>query len=142
MNIVLLAEIYELIKSLSKSEKRYFNLYTGFQQGDKTYLSLYKIIEAQKTFDEKKIIQRFTARHKTANFPALKKYLFDQLVASLKSYGAYKDLDSDHTDMIETYKVLHYKGLYGQSERLLKKVKQLTLEDDAFTRHFSVLFME
>jgi hypothetical protein len=44
--------------------------------------------------------------------------------------------------MIETYKVLHYKGLYGQSEKLLKKIKQVTWDDDAFTRHFSVLLME
>jgi len=142
MKTGLLEETYELIKSLSKTEKRYFKLYTKFQQGDKSYLKLFDIIEKQAVYNERTINQKFLEKNKVTNFPAVKKYLFDQLVASIKSYGAYKDLDSDHTDLIETYKVLEYKGLHGQSDRLLKKVKQLTLEDDAFNRHFSVLLLE
>ncbi len=138
----LLEENYELIKSLTKSEKRYFKLYTQFQQGDKSYLKLFDIIDKQKSYDDKRIIQQFQKSCKVTNLPSVKKYLFDQLIGSIKSFGSYKDLDSDHTDMIETYKVLHYKGLYGLSERLLKKIKQVTLEDDAFSRHFSVLLME
>lgn len=142
MKTSLLEETYELIKSLNKTEKRYFKLYTRFQQGEKSYLRLFDIIDKQKSFNEIIINKEFLASNKVSNFPAIKKYLFDQLVASLKSYGAYKDLDSDHTDLIETYKVFHYKGLHGQSERLLKKIKQLTLEDDAFLRHFSALLLE
>lgn len=142
MKISLLEETYELVKSLTKSEKRYFKLYTKFQQGDKSYLLLFDIIDRQKTYNEKALNHKFLLKHKTTNLPAVIKYLFEQIIASLKSYGAYKDLDSDHTNMIETYKVLHYKGLHGQSEKLLKKVKQTTWNDDAFTRHFSVLLME
>jgi hypothetical protein len=142
MNTSLLEEIYELMKSLSKTEKRYFKLYTQFQHGDKSYLKLFDIIDKQVSYNEKIINQKYLAKNKVTNFPAIKKYLFDQLIASIKSYGAYKDLDSDHSHLIETYKVLLYKGLHGQSDRLLKKIKQITLEDDAFTRHFSVLNIE
>ena len=142
MKTSLLEETYELIKSLSKTEKRYFKLYTQFQQGDKSYLKLFDIVDKQMIYNEKIINKKFLTKNKVTNFPAVKKYLFNQLIASVKSYGAYKDLDSDHTDLIETYKVLHYKGLHVQSDRLLKKIKRLTLEDDAFLRHFSVLNME
>jgi hypothetical protein len=142
MKTGLLEETYELVKSLSKTEKRYFKLYTQFQQGDKSYLKLFDIIDKQMSWDEKALTKKFILKNKATNFPAVKKYLFDQLIASIKSYGAYKDLDSDHTDLIETYKVLHYKGLHGQSERLLKKIKKVTWDDDAFIRHFYVLLME
>lgn len=142
MKASLLEETYELVKSLSKTEKRYFKLYAQFQQGDKSYIKLFEILDEKMSYDEKKITQKFIVKNKITNFPAVKKYLFEQLVASLKSYGAYKDLDSDHTDLIETYKVLHYKGLHGQSERLLKKIKSITLQDDAFIRHFYVLLLE
>lgn len=142
MKTLLLEETYELIKSLSSTEKRYFKLYSGFQQGDKSYLTLFEIIDKQVCYDEKKINKKFLERNKTKNFPAVKKYLFDQIIASIKSYGAYKDLDSEHTDMIETYKVLQFKGLHRQSGRLLKKIKQITLQDDAFIRHFYVLLLE
>lgn len=142
MKTRLLEETYELVKSLSKTEKRYFKLYTKFQQGDKSYLKLFDIIDKQPSYIEKNINQKFLEKNKVTNFQAVKKYLFEQLIASIKSYGAYKDLDSDHTDLIETYKVLEYKGLHGQSDRLLKKIKQLTLVDDAFNRHFSALLLE
>jgi hypothetical protein len=142
MKNTLLKEAYELIRSLTKSEKRYFKLYTRFQQGDKSYLKLFDIMDRQKIYNEKNITQKFLKHHRATNLPAIKKYLFDQLIGALKSYGAYKDLDSDHTDMIETYKVLHYKGLYGQSAKLLKKIKDTTLADDAFIRHYYVLLME
>ena len=106
MKASLLEETYELVKSLSKTEKRYFKLYAQFQRGDKSYIKLFEIIDLQKTFNEKNINQKFIAKNKIPNVAAVKKYLFEQLVASIKSYGAYKDLDSDHTDLIETYKVL------------------------------------
>lgn len=142
MTASIIEETYELVKSLSKTEKRYFKLYAQFQRGDKSYLKLFEIIDLQKTFDEKNINKKFLAKNKITNFPAVKKYLFDQIIASIKSYGAYKDLDSDHTDLIESYKVLQYKGLHGQSGRLLKKIKSITLKDEAFIRHFYVLLLE
>jgi len=142
MKASLLEESYELIKSLSSTEKRYFKLFTRFQDGDKSYLKLFDIIDKQSTYDEKKINQKFISQNKVSNLPAVKKYLFDQIIASIKSYGAYKDLDSDHSDLIESYKVLQYKGLHGQSGRLLKKIKNITLQDDAFIRHFYVLLLE
>jgi hypothetical protein len=142
MKAELLEETYELVKSLTRTEKRYFKLFAQFQSGNKSYLKLFEIIDLQKRFSEEKITQKFFSKNRSANFPAVKKYLFQQLIASLKSYGAYKDLDSDHTDLIETYKVLHYKGLHGQSGRLLKKIKSITLQDDAFIRHFYVLLQE
>ena len=142
MKAALLEETHELIKSLSRTEKRYFKMYTRFQQGDKSYMKLFDIMDKQVRFDEKLIIQKFISTNKVSNLPAVKKYLFDQIIASVKSYGAYKDMDSIHTDLIETYKVLQYKGLHGQSGRLLKKIKAITLQDDAFIRHFYVLLME
>ncbi|HMK02590.1 MAG TPA: hypothetical protein VK489_00280 [Ferruginibacter sp.] len=142
MKAALLEETYELIKSLSRTEKRYFKLFARFQQGDKSYLKLFDIIDKQLKYDGKAINRKLLEKNKVSNLPAVKKYLFEQIIASIKSYGAYKDLDSDHTDLIETYKVLHYKGLHGQSERLLKKIKSITLQDDAFIRHFYVLLLE
>lgn len=138
----LLSELFELVKSLTKSEKRYFSLYTRFQGGSKAYLYLFAIIDQMKDFDEGKIRAQFVKQYRVTHFPATKQYLFQQLIAALRSFGAYKDLDSDHTDMIETYKVLHYKGLHGQSAKLLKRIKAITWSDDAFIRYYYVLLQE
>ena len=73
MKTSLAEEIYELIKSLTASEKRYFKMFTKFQVGSKSYLALFDLIERQKQFHEKIITQKFLQHHKATNFPAIKK---------------------------------------------------------------------
>ncbi len=38
--------LFSLVKSMSKSEKRYFRLTTDLQQGEKGYLSLFDILDS------------------------------------------------------------------------------------------------
>ncbi len=45
-------ELFQLIKSLSKSEKRYFKLTSSLQSGEKNYMKLFDAIEAQYEYDE------------------------------------------------------------------------------------------
>ncbi|MBP9192240.1 MAG: hypothetical protein KBF96_06795, partial [Ignavibacteria bacterium] len=45
-------ELFDLIKSMSGSEKRYFKLNVSLQKGSKNYLKLFSAIERQNTFDE------------------------------------------------------------------------------------------
>lgn len=48
-------ELFNLIKSLTKSEKRYFKLTSTLQSGEKNYLRLFEAIENQKVYDEEEI---------------------------------------------------------------------------------------
>ena len=48
-------ELFNLIQSLSKSEKRFFKLSSSLQDGEKNYLKLFDAIEKQKSYDEKEI---------------------------------------------------------------------------------------
>ena len=48
-------ELFQLIKSLSKSEKRYFKLTSSLQSGDKNYMKLFDAIELQDSYDEQEI---------------------------------------------------------------------------------------
>ena len=45
-------ELFNLIKSLSKSEKRFFKLSSSLQSGDKNYLKIFDYIEEQNEYDE------------------------------------------------------------------------------------------
>ena len=45
-------ELFSLIKSLSKSEKRFFKLNSALQAGDKNYLKIFDFIEKQNKYDE------------------------------------------------------------------------------------------
>ena len=50
--------LFELIKSLSKSEKRQFNLYVGRLDGNVSakFFALFKLLDKQKTYNEKQVI--------------------------------------------------------------------------------------
>lgn len=48
-------ELPRLIQSLTKSEKRYFKMFTSLQSGEKSYLKLFDAIEKMEEYDEEKI---------------------------------------------------------------------------------------
>ncbi len=54
--------LFELIHSLTKSEKRQFKLMSLLHSGDKSYLKLFDEIEKQKKYDEEKIKENIKKR--------------------------------------------------------------------------------
>jgi hypothetical protein len=52
-------ELFKLIKSLTKSEKRFFKLSSSLQAGDKNYLKLFDFIEASNEYDESALKDTF-----------------------------------------------------------------------------------
>ena len=51
--------LFFLIQSLSKSEKRYFKIFCFGQKVDKNYLKLFDAIDAQEVYDEAAIRRQF-----------------------------------------------------------------------------------
>lgn len=48
-------ELHDLIKSLTKSEKRFFKLHSALQSGPKNYLKLFEAIDKQPVYDEEEV---------------------------------------------------------------------------------------
>ena len=46
------SELFNLIKSLTKSEKRFFKLSSSLQSGEKNYLKIFDAIDEQDEYDE------------------------------------------------------------------------------------------
>ena len=53
------AELFDLVKSLSKSEKRFFKLSSSLQTGEKNYLQIFDAIEKQPNYDEAALKKQF-----------------------------------------------------------------------------------
>ncbi len=71
--------LFVLIKSLSKSEKRQFNLYVGRLGGnvDAKFFSLFKFLEKLKVYDEKVILEsNIVTKQQLSN---LKAHLYKQI---------------------------------------------------------------
>lgn len=126
-------DLFQLIKSLSKNEKRYFKLSASVQQGEKNYLKLFDAIAAQEEYDEPAIIEMFRGEKLVRQFNVAKHYLYRQILRALRIYHT---LDPDHPDlheMVSTIGILARKGLDKQAIKAADKAIELASEQEDFS---------
>lgn len=81
--------VFQLIKSLARSEKRHFRLFATRQSssGDIKFLQLFDALDGLAQYDEEKILKQVPAIKK-AQLANQKANLYKQLLASLRLYHA------------------------------------------------------
>lgn len=136
------SELFELIKSLNKNEKRYFRLYTSLQNGSKKYLILFNEIDKQKIYDENKIKESVKDEKLKKNFGFNKSYLRGLILRSLILYNASNIVDIEILNAISAAKILFRKALYGHYFKMLKTAKQLALKYERLGYLLEIMDME
>ena len=134
--------LFILIKSLSKSEKRQFNLYVGRLDGnvDAKFFSLFKFLEKLKTYNEKVIIDSgIVSKQQLSN---LKAHLYKQILISLRLNPAHKNIRIQIREQLDFATVLYQKGLYKQSLKLLDKAKSLALDNEEKNIAYEIVELE
>ncbi|MBA3705444.1 MAG: hypothetical protein H0W84_05960, partial [Bacteroidetes bacterium] len=125
-------DLFLLIKSLGKAEKRYFKLFITFQSGAKNYKRLFDAIDKQKTFNEKKILLQFKSEHFIRQVSVTKNYLYKMILKCMSLYHSGKSLTSEIIKLIEYIEVLYFKGHYKQAWKFLERAKKLAVEHEKF----------
>ncbi|WP_159946639.1 hypothetical protein [Polaribacter septentrionalilitoris] len=134
--------LFVLIKSLTKSEKRQFNLYVGRLDGnvDAKFFSLFKFLEKLKTYDEKVIIgSGIVSKQQLSN---LKAHLYKQILISLRLNPAHKNVRIQIREQLDFATVLYQKGLYKQSLKLLDKAKNMALDNEEKNIAYEIVELE
>jgi hypothetical protein len=134
--------LFVLIKSLTKSEKRQFNLYVGRLGGnvDAKFFSLFKFLEKLKAYDEKVIIgSGIVSKQQLSN---LKAHLYKQILISLRLNPAHKNVRIQIREQLDFATVLYQKGLYKQSLKLLEKAKNMALDNDEKNIAYEIVELE
>jgi hypothetical protein len=134
--------LFVLIKSLTKSEKRQFNLYVGRLDGniDAKFFSLFKFLEKLKVYDEKVIIgSGIVSKQQLSN---LKAHLYKQILISLRLNPAHKNVRIQIREQLDFATVLYQKGLYKQSLKLLEKAKNMALENEEKNIAYEIVELE
>ena len=117
--------VFQLIKSLTRSEKRHFRLFTNRQGSteDLKFLQLFDALDALEMYDEAQILALVPAL-KRVQLANLKANLYRQVLSSLRVYHAGQNPDIQLHEQLDYARVLYNKGFYQQSLRMLEKVKQ------------------
>ena len=131
--------LFLLIKSLSKSEKRYIRIYSGMSGRDANYLQLFDAIEGQKEYDEAQIRKKFKGKKFLSQLHVTKIYLTDLILKALKNYHSDTSVHSRLLDLLKDIELLFDKELYDlcyykieKAEGLARKYEKLSLLTEVF----------
>lgn len=118
--------LYDLIQSLDKNEKRYFKLlYSGTgDHEDKKMLLLFDCLNKQKDFDEEAILEKEKSI-KPSQLSNLKAYLYEKILQSIRMYNASKMSDIQIREQIDFAQLLFKRRLYVLGKSSLEKAKKM-----------------
>ena len=135
-------ELFKLIKSLSKSEKRFFKLSSSLQSGDKNYLKIFDFIDKQKKYDEDSLKQEFLGTTFINHLPSEKNHLYKLILKSLRSYYSEQTISSILKQEIKNVEILYKKALYKECGKFVKRAKKMAEEHEKFYYWFELLSWE
>lgn len=136
------ADLFQLVHSLTASEKRYVRRVASLSGRDTSWLVLFDAIDAQKDIDEDALRARLKNNPMLGNLSVAKKYVYNNILRALRMYGTGRDIDSHLADQVENYKVLQSKGLHDQAKRVLTHLRCEARSHDAFLKVFWTIVCE
>lgn len=135
-------ELFKLIKSLTKSEKRFFKLSSSLQSGEKNYLKLFDAIEKQLEYDEEDIKNTFKKENFIKHLPSEKNHLYKLVLKSLRAYHADNSVVSQLQEDIKNVEILFKRALYREAGKVLSKSKKLAYAYERFYFLFELIKWE
>lgn len=132
-------DLFQLIKSLSKSEKRYFKLYSSFRSGDKIYLQLFDTIEKQNEYNEDVIKKKFKGETFINQLTKTKYYLYNHILKSLRSYGNKMTKERELRELLDNIEVLYEKQLYSHAIKFIEKAEEIAIKYESYSYLFEIV---
>ncbi|MEZ4800318.1 MAG: hypothetical protein R2809_11205 [Flavobacteriales bacterium] len=135
-------ELFDLIKTLSKSEKRFFKLQSALQSGDKNYVRLFDCIDKMDAYDEEEIKEVFKGEKFIKHLPSEKNHLYKLILKSLRSYYSDTSVSSILKQEIKNIEILYHKSLFDECNKFLARAKKLAVKYEKFYYHFELISWE
>lgn len=135
-------ELFKLIKSLTKSEKRFFKLSSSLQSGEKNYLKIFDFIEKQSSYNEEELKKYFEDETFIKHLPSEKNHLYKLILKSLRSYYSEQSISSQLKQEIKNVEILYNKALYKECEKFVSRAKQTAKKYEKFYYWFELISWE
>ena len=136
-------KLFDLIQSLSSSEKRHFKVHLQKSEKHK-YALLFDAMEQAPTSDDdlfKQIIYG-SAAIVSKKYSELKSYLYDLLLNSLQSFDESTSVDYFLKNNLLNIKTLYKRARYEDCRELLHKVRRVAQEHESFQHLLEVVQWE
>lgn len=135
--------LFQLIKSLEKSEKRNLKLFVNRNSGTESLKSiqLFDALDKMTDYDEALLLKKApkVSKLQLSNTKAL---LYRQILSSLRVIKDDKNADLQLNEMMDHARILYNKGLYHQTLRVLERIKEFAKAHHQLTHLQQALFFE
>ncbi len=114
-----------LIKSMGKSEKRYFRLFTNLQKGEKVYLTLFDLLEQYSSVEN--VQKEFLENYSGKSLEMASKHLYKIILDCLVKLRDKQDIQTKIFNYISKAGVLFERELFDEAFLYLEKAKKLAV---------------
>lgn len=135
--------LFQLIKTLEKSEKRNFKLYVtrNTSSDNLKIIELFDALDKLSEYDEAQLLKK-TSGIKKQQLSNLKAHLYKSILSSLRLIKDDQNIDIQLHEQMGYARVLYNKGLYHQSLKILDKMKDLARQHHQASFLVQALFFE
>jgi len=125
-------DLFLLIKSLTKTEKRHFNLFASTHTGGKNskLVKLYKAINKQEIYAEEKLKSQFEGQALSTELNVYKGLLYKLILKSLRNFHSGKTITLKIREELDYIELLYEKLLYNKCKEKINKIKKLIYQFD------------
>ncbi len=135
-------DLFQLIKSLDRHEKRFFKMYASRRKEESQHARLFEAIDKQAQYDEKKLIHDLGEPDLEKTIKYAKRDLFKVILTTLEYYHEEDSVKNRLAKKLHQIRILMDKNLHGPASRILSEAKEVAVENELYPHIFEILSLE
>lgn len=123
-------KLFRLIKSLNRSEKRYFKVMASHKAfgENSSYVKLFDAIDAMEEYKAESLSRLFKMESFYKNPSIAKNRLYENILRSLDAFHAKSSIDVELRRMLHFAEILFSKSMYEESQGALSKARKMAVQ--------------
>ncbi|MBI2269971.1 MAG: hypothetical protein HYU69_06375 [Bacteroidetes bacterium] len=137
-------ELFNLVKSLTGPEKRYFTVFAQRHVigEENKYLKLFDAIDEQMEYNEEALLKRFSKEKFSRQLHVAKNYLYEMILKSMRVFHSKKTFQSEVRELLDYADFLCLKKQSKQFNKIITKAKKLALDNDLYAGYIEASEMQ
>ena len=135
--------LFQLVKSLKKSEKRNFKLYVKRNTASENLkiIYLFDALDKMESYDESELLKKNKQLSKQ-QLSNIKAHLYKQILSSLRLIRGEQNIVLQLHEQVDYAEILYNQGLYLQSLKVLDRIKEYARQYHQYSYVLEVLLFE
>jgi hypothetical protein len=126
------SDLHQLIHSLDKKEKAWFRSWCGPAAAGADYMQVFDLVLKQKQYDEVALKQHFNGRSFLTRLPAVKNYLFAQILDALCALHQPDNAQAAASAEMLAASLLIRKGMFQAARKRLNRLYPRLIDKELF----------